>query len=242
MPQTSLAPMENISDLFKKTFDFIGKNIKTISLIILIALSPQLIGNIIKLVLFYTNAAIGDNMAGFLFYLFAFLVLLAIISYLWGLLALFIFIKNEGLESRIGKLYGEGLKKIFSYSWILILRSLIIIVGMILFVIPGIIWAVYYSLSVYVFLGEGAKGSAALKKNKQLIKDYWWPVFFRHLLIFLILIIIGQVILLAEFVSAKSIYPFISFLLSTIFYFFILAFSSVYSFYIYKDLKRVKNQ
>jgi hypothetical protein len=184
----------------------------------------------------------SDSMATFFFWLFAFLMLLSIINYLWGLLALFIFIREDNSDLNIQEIYNKAFKKFISYAWIIILRTLIIIAGIILFVIPGIIWAIYYSLSIYVFLDENKTGYAALKENKQLVKGYWWPVFFRNLILVIIFIIIGQLILLIKSISTDNIYPLINFILETIFYFFVLAFSSVYSFFIYEDLKRVKTR
>ena len=47
-------------------------------------------------------------------------------------------------------------------------------VGFILFIVPGIIWAVQYNFSLYTCLVEGKKGWSALRRSKEIVKNYWW--------------------------------------------------------------------
>lgn len=48
-----------------------------------------------------------------------------------------------------------------------------------LFIIPGFIAIVFYSFASWSFLREGFKGTATLKRSRELIKNYWWSVLIR---------------------------------------------------------------
>lgn len=62
------------------------------------------------------------------------------------------------------------------------LVGLIVLGGTLLFIIPGIIFAVWYSFTSYAVIFEGAKGLNALRASKSLVVGRWWPIAWRILL------------------------------------------------------------
>jgi len=98
-------------------------------------------------------------------------------------------------------------KKLFPFLWLSILQSLVIMgstiltaplifLGMfgylnlffaiglaILCLVPGIIMGMWFSMANYVLLFEKEKGINALLKSRYYVKNYWWAVFGRLLLI-----------------------------------------------------------
>lgn len=60
-----------------------------------------------------------------------------------------------------------------------IIVGLLVMVGMILFVIPGVYLAVCYAFALWVFLAEGKTGMDALKGSKELVSGRWLAVFGR---------------------------------------------------------------
>lgn len=66
----------------------------------------------------------------------------------------------------------KSARKIFSYIWINLLGSLIIFGGLILFIIPGILFSLWFSMSAFVLLSENVKGMNALLKSKAYVKNY----------------------------------------------------------------------
>jgi hypothetical protein len=93
-------------------------------------------------------------------------------------ITLIIFI-NEFLESGKRDIKGAFLKSIpqfLSYIWISILVGVITLVGALLLIIPGIIFAIWYSLASYALLIEGKKGVHALNRSKELVKGHFWKV------------------------------------------------------------------
>lgn len=59
------------------------------------------------------------------------------------------------------------------------LVTLIVLGGTLLLIIPGIIFAVWYSFSTYVVIFEGAKGLSALRASKALVAGRWWSIVWR---------------------------------------------------------------
>lgn len=101
-----------------------------------------------------------------------------------------------------------------------ILSSLIIFAGFILFIIPGIIFAVWLAFSVYYVAIEEKKVIDSLKASKALVKDRWFAVLWRliaPLIVFgLVLLIVNGLLggslgmILAAFESETFMYKFMN--------------------------------
>ena len=97
-------------------------------------------------------------------------------------------ISNAYLEKPIS--VGESFKKAFQRilpligTWFLV--GLAIMGGMILFVVPGILAAFWFSLATQVVVIEGVAGFAAMKRSRQLMAGNIGTIFALGLLIGLI--------------------------------------------------------
>lgn len=103
-------------------------------------------------------------------------------------------IKNGNCEIS----WREALRKAFS-RWgssvgTSMLTVLIIVGFMLLLVIPGVIWSLYYIFVMQVVILRGIAGKAALNYSKSLVKGRWWNVFWKLLVLGLINIAIGVTI------------------------------------------------
>jgi len=65
--------------------------------------------------------------------------------------------------------------------WVSIISALAIIGGALLFIIPGIIFSIWFSFALYSVILDEQKGIEALKHSKSLVKGRWWQVFWRLL-------------------------------------------------------------
>ena len=74
--------------------------------------------------------------------------------------------------------------KIPSYLLIVIINFIIILGGLVLLIIPGLIFTVWYQFAVYINILEPSdnKGMAAFKASKRLVRGRWWPTFSRLIL------------------------------------------------------------
>ena len=78
---------------------------------------------------------------------------------------------SEGEAIGIGESYSLPLRLLGQFIWTSILYFLICLGGLILLIIPGIIWAARYVLAPYVVIVEGISGREALSRSAVLPKD-----------------------------------------------------------------------
>ena len=151
-------------------------------------------------------------------------LLLIIALQAWIRVTLFYTVKERANDSKVKDLLMNSSSKVGPYFWVVFLKSIIILGGFLLFIIPGIIFSIWFSLAEYAFVFDDKKGMQALWRSKELVQGYWWPVFGRLLALFL----------LAVFVSCIHNVGFlINFVL-------VLPFGIIYGYVIYEDLKRFK--
>lgn len=133
--------------------------------------------------------------------------------------------------------YQKGLKFFLSYLWVYFLVAVIVVGGFLLFIIPGIIFLIWFSLAVVILVFEEKRGMLALFQSKQLIAGRWWGVFWRLLVFNLIF---GAIFLISSFflrqIAEEFSYLFPLFILPL----FILPFGLIYRLLIYKNLKEIK--
>lgn len=73
--------------------------------------------------------------------------------------------------------FEHGKRRLLATLWTSLLAGLIVFALSLCFVIPGIIWAIYYSFIVFVVSLRGREGKAALDYSKALVQGRWFFVF-----------------------------------------------------------------
>lgn len=123
------------------------------------------------------------------------LVIITIIIKLCEQAALMYAIKDNQEQIGIIEAYKRGLPKIGSLFWISFLTGIILLIGFILLIIPGIIFAVWFAFAGFILISEDIKGMDALKKSKEYVKGRFgsvlWHIFFISALFLIILIALG---------------------------------------------------
>ncbi len=69
---------------------------------------------------------------------------------------------------------GYCFRRLHSVLWLLFLNALVVLIGSLFCVIPGIYLAVAFAVALPVLLDEGTKGRRALGRSRQLVRGYWW--------------------------------------------------------------------
>jgi len=118
-------------------------------------------------------------------------VIFAILFAIMAQAALIIMIDQGPTKTTIKAALGQARKFVWQYLWVSILLALAVAVGFVLIVIPGIYLMVALFASSYIVILEGKRNLDVLRRSRQLVKGYWWPVFGRILLTFAIGIIIS---------------------------------------------------
>ncbi len=113
------------------------------------------------------------------------ILIVSVVINLWISILLIRLINDILIKKEINpseeSLYQSSVSMIASYFWVGIITAVITILGFILFIIPGIIFAIWYGFSGYVNVleKENNKGYAALKTSKELVKGRWGKTFLR---------------------------------------------------------------
>lgn len=166
-----------------------------------------------------------------------FILLGGVITQSWSQTTLLFAIRDSNQKISIIESYRKGWHKILSYWWVTFLAGIITTGGILLLIVPGIIFAVWFSLAVYVMITENIGGMNALLKSREYVRGYWGSVLWRLLflaLFSLILYFVPAFLLnLLKTSIASSIY---SFAISL----FLPPFAAIYSFLIYGHLKNIK--
>lgn len=180
-------PLSSFTDLVKKSLEIYGKVFwKCIAMMLLpvLAALPTMI--IILLMVGFKNSVAQAIFGLLLFISIIFVLVVAIISQS----GLFIVIKRN--HEKID--FYQALKQGYAYAWrffiINLAVSVFVFLWSLLLLIPGLIMAGYYAFAKWSLFDEKFESTAGLKRSKELIKDYWWAVVGRLIILFLIVMVI----------------------------------------------------
>lgn len=159
------------------------------------------------------------------------------VLYIWGQVALLYAVRSVGPIGVI-EAYRTAYPKILSYMWLAPLTSLVVIGGLVLFIIPGIIVAVWIGLSMFVLVAEDDRGMNALLKSKEYVRGRWLPVFGRFAGLMLLVMIVQMII--EAFVKVGGVIGTVFSLVSVGFSLVITPVFTAYAYLIYLRLKELR--
>lgn len=239
--------LKEVGDLFSEAFTIYKERFKHlvgILLIFILAMVPVwiVIGGRIVAEQFFGVTGYGLSIVNVIFlFLGLGAAVLSIYINISAKAALFLYFKRLKKASKIKDLFHEGRTKYFWPLFVVsILVFLFVFLWSLLLIIPGLIFAVYYSFAGWALIFEGHKGRKALQRSKELVKGYWWAVFGRYvalyLAIFLVLLLFGMVAAVtpgeAFQAGISTIKQIVSLLITPLFF--------AYSYLLYKDLLEIK--
>lgn len=129
------------------------------------------------------------------------IAVVAFVAVLWVQVALLVAIRDHRQQLRIRDAFLSAWPKLLSFFWMALIISLLIAGGLFFFVIPGILFAVWFSLAYYVFITEDTRGVSAALQSKEYVRGYWGNVLWR-------IIVIALIILAAHFFVGLIALPF----------------------------------
>lgn len=168
--------------------------------------------SIITIIGTVNDPSLGYAIPSLLFPIFFVGIVCSFFAMLWFSLAFLRVVARRYEHQPVGSLKQEiesTKSSIWPCLWVSILGGIIILAGMVLFIIPGIIFNVWYYFSTYEVLLHNKKGMQALSESKQLVKGRWWGVFWRLLLPGAVFILIGSlaqafVVIPLDFFSSQT--------------------------------------
>lgn len=243
-PRQTIASLPGATAIFGQAWTIYKQRLGTflgvmiIQMLIMVALIAVLAGGgFWGISLLSPKFAAGD--IGLLIFLAILFFVIISISQVWGQTALLYAVKDN--QERIGVIesYRRGWHKIISYWWVSLLVGFITLGGFLLLIVPGIIFAVWFSLAVFILIAEDLKGMNALLKSREYVKGKWGGVLWR-------LFFIGALFLIISLVPALIFgllkIPFVSEISSFIIGLFLTPLVMTYSFLVYSNLKALKGE
>lgn len=153
----------------------------------------------------------------------------------------FILLMKNNFKGDSKELLKDSQKYIKSYVFLSLLTFILLLLWALLLIIPAIIFSVFYSLAFMVLFFEDKQGMAAIKRSKELVKGYFWPVFGRICLMSMIMTMVLALISwpMNYFPEESLWFSLISFLVQIV-SFLIGPISLFFTYNIYKNLKEIK--
>ncbi|MFA5012962.1 MAG: hypothetical protein WC520_00140 [Candidatus Paceibacterota bacterium] len=140
--------------------------------------------------------------------------------------------------------YKRTFKIFWSYAATTLLASLLIFGATILFIIPGIIIAVWLSFYQYILISGEEKGMRALGRSREYVRGFWWGVLGRtaFIIVFLIVVQLAMRLILANLNQLNPIISLVGILFLGIFNVIAFPLASIYQFLVFKNIKTIKFQ
>lgn len=101
--------------------------------------------------------------------------------------------KKEPLEDW-KKTISNNSRYIWPSIWVTIITTILVLFGCLLFLVPGIIFSIWYAFSFYSVVFENKTGMDAMRSSKALVVGRFWKIFLSLLLPALFFGIIGSLI------------------------------------------------
>lgn len=135
--------------------------------------------------------------------------------------------------------YSESTKLFWPLIWSAILVTVVVFIGLILLVIPGLYLSIVFSFYMFALILDNARGWNAAEKSKQLVKGYWWSVFGRLIALGLILtVIMGILSIVIGMTGSNVAYAVFNLIITIV----ITPFGAAYSYLMYKSLQDIKGK
>ncbi|OGY30342.1 MAG: hypothetical protein A3F35_00750 [Candidatus Woykebacteria bacterium RIFCSPHIGHO2_12_FULL_45_10] len=176
--------------------------------------------------------------------LFSGVIVLFFVSFILGtafaIMQILLVIKTDKGEAvNFSDLLSASLKLFFSYLILGAFVGITVLVGIVLLVVPGIVFATWFFASFFILAQEGKRGMEAMKASKALVQGHTMDVltrFFLGILVYaLVSIVVGLILLPLEAIYLVG--SVVSALISAV----LGAVSLSFSYVIYRSLVEIKS-
>lgn len=165
--------LATLTELFQQVLEIYRKRWKTLVGIILLANGVSILVLIAGAILLAgTYQIFKDSIV--LFIPVGFMLIGVFFVQIWQSLALIdaFSVDHGGVVNS----YHRTKARLVSYVWINVLQAALVWGGFLLFVIPGVIFSIWFLFAPYIFLLEGEKGMHALLKSREYVRHLWWQI------------------------------------------------------------------
>jgi hypothetical protein len=150
---------------------------------------------------------------------------------------------HKGKIVETSAVYKRAFAETIQYLFVLMLVIIVFLGGSVLFIIPGIVAAIYLKFAIFTYLCEDKRGMDALVTSAWYVKGSWWAILGRQILLAIVLAVAAFIfiIIVGAAVIALGFSPAIFSILFQLFVFMILIpYGMTYVYMVYKDAKSLK--
>lgn len=231
---TSSSKLPSVIELFVSSFNLYKTSWKLLALVILLPILATivviaLVGVILATILAVTGGQITSSRIPLLIppALVA-VVALAIINAM-GKISLVKAIQNNG-QGKIKQLIKSAWPLVGKYILLQLMVGLIVLVGFVLLIVPGILFMVWFLFSSLILVVEGTGGIPALKRSRYYVRGKFWKVLGRMAVLIIVVAVLAGVTSLVDNQTVNLVFQ----LIST---FIIAPLATIYTFRLYQAVK-----
>lgn len=166
-------------------------------------------------------------------------VVLTVLSFLTPI-ALLLAVHDRTL--RVATAYHHAFSFLYRYAGLALLVGLIVIIGFILFVIPGVVLSVYFVFASFVLVLENKGIRESMKISREYVRGRWWSVFWR-LTVLMVVLIAGSILVslgvTAVFASVVTDASLVGVILENGLTLLTMPLACAYVYLLYQDVKRI---
>ena len=234
-------------DLIEETWKVYIKNLSKFIMVLLYGLIGFIPMIVLFLLIFIYNASGLASAAPMLtniilgiigIILFGFSLYFAIVYSLKAKVASILLLKNNFTPAKEN--FKQATPYIERFLGVSLLLVVLIIAWGIVFIIPALIFGIYYGLSAFVLVLEDKRPFTSIERSYDLVKGYWWPVFGRFTLIATIVFVLYAIISLPlSWMSQNSAGSIIYGGLTNIVWLVLSPYFIIFTYNVYKSLKHL---
>lgn len=176
--------------------------------------------------------------------LLIFLALAALTT--WAQLAFFHAVAYSSEKIGVRESFKRAWSKILPFIWLYFLESFLVFGGLFPFLVPGIIFFIWFLPSIYIFILEGERGMNTLLKSREYVRRRWrsvvWSMALFFIFIFILNIISSTLTGLFDVQGTAGILYYLTLIFKLVTFAFTYAFGAIYLYTIYRHLKVAKGE
>ena len=183
-----------VGSLFRAAWRLYRSRLKTFLGVMAVPVAAVLIFILVPALSQFFSKSAGAGVV--LIILFLLFVLLMIVIYLWAVAALFkAVVESEqgiGIKDAYLSAWREG--RVSSLFWVNFVNGIMVGGAFMLFIVPGVIFSVWFSQGPFVVMTDRERGLNALLKSREYVRGRWWGILWRNLCM-LVLVYLASFIL-----------------------------------------------
>lgn len=190
---------------FKESWEAVKLNIVTFLVLVLLPMILSFLLFLFAILPAITNTNAGTAISGVLFFVAMLAVLfIDLVTYPAFLVTALKSVQNEKVN--VEQAFKQGIKYLIPLIGLAILSLLVIVIGLILFIIPGLIATFFLMLAPYFLVDKNLGVVDSMKASYNTTKKYWKPVLSIEILYWLMgllvnIPILGWIAYLALFIA-----------------------------------------